>query len=134
MDLSFTPAELTFRDEIRHFFRTAIPESIRRKVLEGQHLTKEEIITAQRILNKAGLAVPNWPVEWGGKDWTPVEVYLYQDEMQTNGVPSPLAFNTSMVGPVIAQFGTDEQKRRYLPAAANLDVWWCQGLDRKSVV
>jgi pimeloyl-CoA dehydrogenase large subunit len=127
MDLAFTPEEIAFRDELRGFFTSAIPQSIRTKVLEGQHLTKEEIITSQRILNKAGLAVPNWPVEWGGKDWTPVQVYLYQDEMQLNGVPGPLAFNTSMVGPVIAQFGTDEQKKRFLPAAANLDVWWCQG-------
>ena len=127
MDLSFTPEEVAFRQELRTFFTTAIPQSIRTKVLEGQHLTKDEIITAQRILNANGLAVPNWPVAWGGKDWTPVQVYIYQDEMQLNGVPSPLAFNTSMVGPVIAQFGTDEQKKRYLPAAANLDVWWCQG-------
>ncbi len=127
MDLAFTAEELAFRDEVRSFFRTAIPESIRRKVLEGQHLTKEEIVASQRILNAKGWAVPNWPVEWGGKDWSPVQVYMYQDEMQQNGVPSPLAFNTSMVGPVIAHFGTDAQKQRFLPAAANLDVWWCQG-------
>ena len=127
MDLNFTPEEIAFRDEARHFFRTAIPESTRRKVLEGQHLTKEEIVASQRILNAKGWAVPNWPVEYGGKDWSPVQVYMYQDEMQLNGVPGPLAFNTSMVGPVIAQFGSDAQKQRFLPAAANLDVWWCQG-------
>jgi pimeloyl-CoA dehydrogenase large subunit len=127
MDLAFTAEELAFRDEVRHFFRTAIPESIRRKVLEGQHLTKEEIVASQRILNARGWAVPNWPREWGGQDWSPVQVYMYQDEMQQAGVPSPLAFNTSMVGPVIAHFGTEAQKKRFLPAAANLDVWWCQG-------
>jgi pimeloyl-CoA dehydrogenase large subunit len=127
MDLSFTAEEVAFRNELRTFFQTAIPQSIRTKVLEGQHLTKEEIITSQRILNANGLAVTNWPVQWGGKDWTPVQVYIYQDEMQLNGVPSPLAFNTSMVGPVIAQFGTEAQKQRYLAEAANLDVWWCQG-------
>jgi pimeloyl-CoA dehydrogenase large subunit len=52
---------------------------------------------------------------------------MYQDEMQQANVPGPLAFNTSMVGPVIAQFGSDEQKKRFLPRAANLDDWWCQG-------
>ena len=127
MDLSFTPAELAFRDEVRHFFRTEIPEKIRNKVLEGQHLSKDEIITSQRILNARGWAVPNWPKEWGGQDWSPVQVYMYQDEMQQAGVPSPLGFNTSMVGPVIAQFGTQAQKERFLPRAANLDDWWCQG-------
>ena len=127
MELAFTPEERAFRDEVRHFFLTAIPETIRNKVLEGHHLTKQEIITSQRILNAKGWAVPSWPVAWGGKDWTPVQVYLFQDEMQQTGVPSPLAFNASMVGPVIAQFGTDEQKKRYLARAANLDDWWCQG-------
>ena len=127
MDLTFTPDELAFRDECRKFFRHEFPEAIRRKVLDGQHLTKDEIVTSQRILNAKGWAVPNWPVAWGGKEWSPVQIYFYQDEMQQAGVPSPLAFNTSMVGPVIAQFGSDEMKQRFLPAAANLDVWWCQG-------
>ena len=78
-------------------------------------------------MNKAGLAVPHWPVAWGGKDWTPVQSYIWLDEMQTNSVPAPLAFNTSMVGPVIAQFGSEAQKQRFLPPTANLDIWWCQG-------
>ena len=127
MDLNFTPDELAFREEVRRFFRTEIPESMRKKVLEGQHLTKQETITSQRILNAQGWAVPNWPVEWGGKNWSPVQVYMYQDEMQQAGVPSLLGFNTSMVGPVIAQFGTQAQKERFLARAANLDDWWCQG-------
>jgi pimeloyl-CoA dehydrogenase large subunit len=71
--------------------------------------------------------VPHWPREWGGQNWSPVQTYLFQDEMQQAGVPPPLAFNTSMVGPVIAEFGSEAQKRRFLPRAANLDDWWCQG-------
>jgi pimeloyl-CoA dehydrogenase large subunit len=127
MDLSFTPQELAFRDECRSFFRTEFPEGIRRKVLEGQHLSKDEIVQSQRILNARGWAVPNWPKQWGGQEWSPVELYFYQDEMQQAGVPSPLAFNTSMVGPVIAQFGSEEHKAKFLSATANLDIWWCQG-------
>ena len=41
--------------------------------------------------------------------------------------PEPLAFNTSMIGPVLAAFGNQEQKERFLPKTANLDIWWCQG-------
>ena len=115
MDLSFTPEELAFRDEARRFFTTEVPKSIRDKVAEGEGLTKDDLVTSQRILNARNWATVNWPVGCGGQDWSPVQVYLYQDEMQLNGVPSPLAFNTSMVGPVIAQFGTDAQKKRYLP-------------------
>jgi pimeloyl-CoA dehydrogenase large subunit len=127
MDLAFTAEERAFRDELRHFFRTGIPEAIRRKVREGGHPTKAEQVTTQRLLNARGWAVPNWPVAWGGQNWTPVQHYLWQDEMQQACVPSPVPFNASMVGPVIAEFGSEAQKRRFLPATANLDIWWCQG-------
>ncbi|MDE2516082.1 MAG: pimeloyl-CoA dehydrogenase large subunit [Rhodospirillales bacterium] len=127
MDLNFTPEELAFRDEARHFFRTAIPEALRAKVREGRSLTKEEIVASQRILNARGWATPNWPRAWGGQDWSPVQVYLYQDEMQRAFVPPTISFNTTMVGPVIAEFGSDAQKTRFLPRAANADDFWCQG-------
>src|ERR1700722_16709960 len=127
MDLNFTPEEIAFRDEAREFFRTAVPESIRSKVAEGEGLTRDDMITSQRILNKRGWATVNWPVAWGGQDWTPIQVYLYQDEMQQAHVPAPIAFNVSMVGPVIAQFGSQEIKQRFLPATANADIFWCQG-------
>ncbi len=127
MDLRFTPDELAFRAELRDFFHTAIPERIRRKLREGLHQTKDEQVEAQRILNARGLAVPHWPVEWGGQNWTAVQTYIYLDELQSASVPSPLPFNCSMVGPVIAEFGSGAQKERFLARAANLDDWWCQG-------
>jgi pimeloyl-CoA dehydrogenase large subunit len=127
MDLNFTADELAFRDECRRFFTTEIPLALREKVAMGDHLSKAEYVTTQRILNAKGWAVPHWPVAWGGQDWTPVQTYLYQDEMQQANVPAPLAFNVSMVGPVIAQFGSEAQKKRFLPPCANLDEWWCQG-------
>ncbi len=88
---------------------------------------KEGFIESQRILNANGLATPHWPVEWGGRDWTPVQKHIWLDELQFASVPEPLAFNTSMVGPVIAAFGSQEQKEKFLPPTANLDIWWCQG-------
>ena len=71
--------------------------------------------------------VPHWPKEWGGADWTPVQHYIYTEELQFNGVPQPLPFNVSMCGPVVIAFGTEEQKKRFLPRMAALDDWWCQG-------
>jgi len=127
MDLNFTREELAFRDEARRFFRSAIPEPIRAKVAAGAGLTRDDMILSQRTLNQHGWATPNWPVEWGGKTWSPVQVYLYQDEMQQANVPSPIPFNVSMVGPVIAQFASQELKQRFLPATANADIFWCQG-------
>src|SRR6266568_8338494 len=99
MDLKFTAEETAFRDEARRFFRTEVPLAIRTKVLEGRHLVKDDYVTAQRILNARGWAAPHWPTEWGGQDWSPVQIYLYQDELQLAGVPMPLSFNISMVGP-----------------------------------
>jgi pimeloyl-CoA dehydrogenase large subunit len=127
MDLNFTQEELAFRAEARQFFRSEIPQSIRTKTAEGEGLTREDMITSQRILNARGWATVNWPVEWGGKEWSPIQVYLYQDEMQQADVPAPIPFNVSMVGPVIAQFGSQEIKQRFLPATANADIFWCQG-------
>ena len=127
MDLNFTDEELAFRDEARTFFRTQIPESIRAKVAEGEGLTKDDMVNSQRILNAHGWCTVNWPVAWGGKDWSPVQVYLYQDEMQQANCPSPIAFNVSMVGPVIAQFANEDIKQRFLPKTANADIFWCQG-------
>ncbi|WP_063045911.1 acyl-CoA dehydrogenase family protein [Nocardia pseudovaccinii] len=127
MKLSLTPDEVGFRDELRNFYRTEIPADIRDRVKYGHELSREDIVTSHKILNDNGLAVPNWPVAWGGKDWTPIQRHIWQDEMQLASVPEPLTFNAQMVGPVIAQFGSQEIKERFLPPTAALDIWWCQG-------
>jgi pimeloyl-CoA dehydrogenase large subunit len=127
MDLRFTPDEIAFRDEVRAFMRTALPESIRRKMIETRRLSKDDIVAWQRILNARGWAVPHWPVEWGGTGWTSVQRYIFEEELQQAPAPDPLPFGVSMVGPVIITFGSEAQKRRHLPAIANLDEWWCQG-------
>ena len=127
MDLRFTSEEVAFREAARQFFATEIPAEIRRKLSEGRHLSKAEMVTSHRILNAKGWAVAHWPAEWGGLGWTPIQRYIYIEEMQQASVPPPLDFNVNMVGPVIAAFGSEEQKRRFLPATANLDIWWCQG-------
>ena len=127
MRLHLSPEDQAFRDEMRTFFTTQVPQSIRDSVAAHRHLTKEQYVGAMQALNAAGLAVPHWPVEWGGKDWTPLQRHIWREEMQLANVPEPLAFNTSMIGPVIATFGTEEQKERFLAKTANLDIWWCQG-------
>ncbi len=127
MDLRFTAEEIAFRDEVRAFFRQSLPEPLRRKMVEGLHPSKDDLVTWQRILNAKGWAVPHWPQEWGGTGWSPVQQYIFQDELQQAPAPPPLPFGVSMVGPVIIAFGSEAQKRRFLPRIANLDDWWCQG-------
>ncbi|MGW5454330.1 acyl-CoA dehydrogenase family protein [Nocardia sp. NPDC003979] len=127
MKLALTADETAFRDKLREFFRTEISAEVREKVRQGEELTKAEIVACQQTLNAHGLAVPNWPVEWGGQQWSATQRHIWHDEMQLASVPEPLTFNVNMVGPVIATFGSQELKQRFLPPTANLDIWWCQG-------
>jgi pimeloyl-CoA dehydrogenase large subunit len=127
MDLRFTDEELKFRDEVRTFFKENLPPAIREKLKEGHHTSKDELVLWTRILNKKGWAVSHWPKEYGGTGWTPVQQYIFLDELQQAPAPSPLPFGVSMVGPVIYTFGSDAQKKQFLPRIANLDDWWCQG-------
>ncbi|MBV8753853.1 MAG: pimeloyl-CoA dehydrogenase large subunit [Hyphomicrobiales bacterium] len=127
MDLRFTPEEIAFRDEVRTFMRTALPADIHSKLVEGRKLNKDDIVIWQRILNAKGWAVPHWPAEWGGRNWTPTQSYIFLEELQQAPAPPPLGFGVTMVGPVIIAFGSEAQKKRFLPRIANLDDWWCQG-------
>jgi pimeloyl-CoA dehydrogenase large subunit len=127
MDLRFTPEENAFRDEVRAFFKENLPDGIRKKAAEGIRYVKDDIVTWQRILNKKGWAVPHWPKEWGGTGWSPVQLYIFKEEMQQAPAPEPLPFGTMMLAPVLLAFGREDQKKRFLPRIANLDDWWCQG-------
>jgi len=125
--LALSDEDAAFREELRRIYTTAVPDDLRGRAQAGALRYPDDVVTSQRILNEHGLAVPNWPVEWGGKDWTPLQRQIWLDEMQLAGVPEPLPFNAKMVGPVIAQFGSQELKERFLAPTANLDIWWCQG-------
>ena len=127
MDLAFTKEEIAFREEVREFFKNNVPPETRRKLQEGRHLSKDEMVTWWRILNKKGWGVSHWPKEYGGTGWTSVQHYIFNEELQMHPAPAPLAFGVSMVGPVIYTFGNEKQKKQYLPRIANVDDWWCQG-------
>jgi alkylation response protein AidB-like acyl-CoA dehydrogenase len=124
---ALTAEDRDFRKRMRTFFTTEVPADLRERWRAGGEVSADDIRTSQRILNAAGLAVPGWPVEWGGQDWTDLQRHIWLDEMQAASVPAPLAFNANMIGPVIAAFGSQEMKERFLPPTANLDIWWCQG-------
>ncbi|WP_020105269.1 acyl-CoA dehydrogenase family protein [Nocardia sp. 348MFTsu5.1] len=127
MHLKLSDEDVAFREELRSFFANEVPKELRERAAAGTSIWPDDMIAVQRKLNEHGLAVPKWPVEWGGKDWTPVQKHIWQNEMNLASVLEPLAFNADMVGPVIANFGSQEIKERFLPATANLDIWWCQG-------
>jgi pimeloyl-CoA dehydrogenase large subunit len=127
MDLRFTEEELALRDEVRAFVKDSLPDSIRRKLAAERHVGKDDLVVWTRILNEKGWAVAHWPVEWGGTGWSPMKQLIFRDEIQQAPAPEPLPFGVNMVGPVIYTFGSEAQKRHFLPRIANLDDWWCQG-------
>ncbi|MEM5471680.1 pimeloyl-CoA dehydrogenase large subunit [Hoeflea sp. AS60] len=127
MDLRFTEDELAFRDEVRSFFRQALPANIRENIVAGRHTSKDELVTWTRILHDKGWAVPHWPVEHGGTGWSAIKQYIFLEELSQAPAPAPLAFGVNMVGPVIYTFGNEAQKQRFLPRIATLEDWWCQG-------
>ena len=127
MQLELSAEDAAIREEMRTFFTTQVPQDVRDAVAERRELTKDQVVRSQQALNAAGLAVPHWPEEWGGRGWSQLRRHIWHEEMQRACVPPPLAFNASMVGPVIATFGSQEQKERFLAKTANLDIWWSQG-------
>ena len=87
MRLALSDAEAAFRDELREFFTTQIPAEIRRKLSEGRKLSREDIVTTQRVLHAHGMVTPNRPLELVGKDWSTVQPYTLYDKIQACPVP-----------------------------------------------
>jgi alkylation response protein AidB-like acyl-CoA dehydrogenase len=126
MDMSFSPEEMAFRDEVRTFIADNYPKDLKSKRTRGE-MTKEDILTWHRILYKKGWVVPHWPVEYGGTGWTITQRFIWNEENARAETQALLPFGLSMVGPVIFNYGNEEQKKRFLPGILSADDWWCQG-------
>lgn len=127
MDLSFTPEERAFREEVRAFIASAMPPHLRAKADVDGHFEIEEIMEWHRILYQKGWVAPHWPKEFGGPGLDVTKRFILVEELELSGAPQLLPFGLSMVGPLIMQFGNDAQKQRYLPKILSGDEKWCQG-------
>ena len=79
-------------------------------------------------LAKAGLLVPHWPAGLGGADRSPWEHCILGEEMWAAGEPRGAQYmNVNWIGPTLMRFGTEAQRRRYLPPIAAGKAIWCQG-------
>jgi alkylation response protein AidB-like acyl-CoA dehydrogenase len=126
--MKLTAEERAFQQEVREFVRANLPAEIRHKVENELLLKKDDHVRWQSILHeKKGWYGGAWPREFGGAGWSIVQQYLFEQENALGGAPFIIPYGISMVGPVIYTFGTDEQKRRYLPAILRNETWWCQG-------
>lgn len=129
MDLSFTAEDRAFQKEVRDWVAENYTADLRRKqsLSKNGYLEKEDHVAWQKKLYEKGWIAPNWPKEYGGAGFTPVQKYIYHMEMSAAGTPQILPFGLSMVAPVIMAFGNEEQKKRHLPSILSSDIWWCQG-------
>lgn len=127
MDIHFTPEELAFRDDVRHFLETKLPKDIATKVRLGKHLNKDDHQRWQRVLAEQGWYATHWPEAFGGTGWNAVQKHIFEEECAAFGAPRTIPFGVNMVAPVIIRFGTPEQQAHYLPRILDGTDWWCQG-------
>jgi alkylation response protein AidB-like acyl-CoA dehydrogenase len=127
MDLNYSQEEAAFRDEVRAWLEANLPQDLRDKMANYAHLSKEDLVRWHKILAKKGWVAPAWPKEWGGTGWNVVQRYIFEEELGYVGAPPLIPFGLTMCAAVLLQFGSEAQKKRFLPRIYNCDDFWCQG-------
>jgi len=127
MDLDFTPEEEAFREQVRAFFRDALPADIAAKVERDERLSKADMERWHAILNAHGWLATGWPKEHGGPGWSAMQRYIFEFEGAMANAPRIIQFGVNMLGPVLIRFGSAAQKARWLPRILDGRDWWCQG-------
>ena len=124
MDLTLSPNEQAFRDELRGWLSENHPG----EEPAGDEAAFEFRIAWQKQLHAAGYAGLSWPEEYGGKGATLIEQAIFGEEMARAKAPSTAnVLGLVMGGPVVIAHGTDEQKQRYLEPILSAEEIWCQG-------
>lgn len=121
-----SPKEEAFRTEVRAWLAQALDE------LGGPEPTDlhdrlEYWRRWQRMVHRAGYAGLAWPAEYGGRGASTFEQAIWVEELNRAGAPEPLnGIGEKLAGPTIIEFGTPEQKRRFLPPMLTGEEVWCQ--------
>ena len=114
MDLDFTLEQKAFRDEQRAYFAKLMTESLVKELRSDSEGGGPLFRAAMKQMGRDGILGVGWPREHGGQGRTPIEQFIFADEIQTVGFPLPfLTLNT--VGPTLRHYGTDAQKAFFLP-------------------
>jgi alkylation response protein AidB-like acyl-CoA dehydrogenase len=124
VDLTLSPAEEAFRDELREWLTAHHPG----REPAGDETAFEFRRNWQRQLHDAGWAGVSWPREYGGRGATLIEQAIFNEETaraQTPQVANVLGL--AMGGPTVIAHGSEEQRQRYLPPILSADEIWCQG-------
>ncbi|MDB5687581.1 MAG: acyl-CoA dehydrogenase [Rhizorhabdus sp.] len=127
MDLDFTADELAFREEVREFLRDNLPARLSGKVNARQRLTKQDYEEWHALLSAKGWLGTHWPQQYGGTGWNVAQRFIFDVESALALAPDIIPFGMKMLGPVLIKYGTDEQRRHWLPRILDGSDWWCQG-------
>jgi len=127
MDLNYSAEELAFRDEVRGWLAANLPAELRKKVSDYEDLSRDDLLRWHKILARKGWVAPAWPKEWGGTSWNVVQRYVFEEECGYAGAPPLIPFGLAMCAPVLLKFGSEAQKKKFLPRIYNGDDFWCQG-------
>ena len=132
MDFRLGQKELALKEEIRKFAEAELPPGWRRSTpIDGECRDFEFEISISRKLAQRGWLVMNWPEEYGGRGASLWEQTVYEMEISYWGIPGAGMgiSGTQWIGPCLMMFGTEEQRKKYLPliASGEKDGVWCTG-------
>jgi alkylation response protein AidB-like acyl-CoA dehydrogenase len=127
MRFAFTPEEEAFRAELRAFLDDALPPGWTGPADESREDHWALTLRTRKELARRGWLTMSWPIEYGGRAASPMMSLVFAEEMAYRRAPGNDRFGTRMIGPILMASGTEEQKRRHLPAIARAEVQWCQG-------
>lgn len=120
-------ADREFRDEVRAFLASALTADVRGSGRDDTDRLDRMRLWQSRLHN-AGLAAISWPAQFGGRSATPVQQLIFNAEMAGAHAPEPINRSAiNQLGPTIIQWGTDQQRARYLPKILSAEEVWCQG-------
>ena len=125
MELRETPEQRALRTELRAYFAALLPEEKRRTAGE-QGVGGEYFREVVKLLGQDGWLGIGWPEEFGGQGRSVEEQFIFFDEVQRAGLPFPFV-TVNTVGPTLMAYGTDEQKRKYLPGILSGDIVFAIG-------
>jgi 3-oxocholest-4-en-26-oyl-CoA dehydrogenase alpha subunit len=114
MEIDLSPEQKALREELRAYFAELITDALHQE-LRGSEGGGPEFRRILKKLAEDGWLGIGWPVEYGGQGRSPIEQLIFAEEVQRAGFPLPF-LTLGTVGPTIMQFGTEEQKQRFLPA------------------
>jgi 3-oxocholest-4-en-26-oyl-CoA dehydrogenase alpha subunit len=113
MYLDYTPEQKKLRDHFRAYFAEMMTPALRAE-LTGSEGGGPLYHQAMQKMGADGWLGIGWPKEYGGQGRSPIEQFIFTDEVQRAGFPLPF-LTINSVGNTIMQFGTEEQKREFLP-------------------